>query len=322
VPPNIDERAARRFFAFIAERHRAYYTRHALSEQPPWCEDPIVNRFFFTNVYRELDPGTVFIVERLPTAHSPREAIFWALAYRLAFNERSMALLLDNELLDPKRMKKNSPHVRKLLRATKNPFTPAYIVSNYGRTGTKVDVITDILVGVAEAVCETWPEGMCNGARSRNDYVTWCLLHAYGIGKFVAFQSLVDLCYPGTKEPASGASWLPWDNDGWVVAGPGAERGLHLLFPDEQVTPRTSNALVFALCEVQGHYLKSLKMPGWTKGTRQVHINRSNMQNCCCEFSKYERIRTGGRARRKFNQKASHERDLESLGHGQQLEMT
>lgn len=313
-----DAAALQRFWWFIAERHTAYYKRHVLRLPPPWAMDEVVASHFFTNVYRELDPGTKFIRATLPFARDLREAVFWALAYRLAFNEHSFRAMLEADLLRLRHFTDSSPRVRALLRKHDHPWTPAYVVSNYGRKGSKVDVITDILMGVADTVRKEFPDGV--DLAGRQHFVEWCLTNAHGIGKFVSFQALVDLCYPGTQD-GDATPWLPWSNDGWVIAGPGAEAGLRILFPDEQVNQRTSNGLVALLCSLQVAAPTLLNMPGWAEGEHRVPISRSNMQNCCCEFSKYERAREGGRSKRRFNANSSRERDKEALGHGKQLEI-
>lgn len=315
--PDVD--AIRRFWHWMHERHSAWYAREVLHQAPPWCEDEIVQANFFTNVYRELDPGTQFILAWLPQADGVRHAVFWALAYRLAFHEHSMDALLTAGVLDYENFRRYSPTTRSILRSMDKPFQPAYVVSNYGITGAKVDVIVDVLMGIADTLRDNWPFPEDGMGIERKLFVDYCRAHLHGIGDFVAFQALVDLSYTHT-----GWSWLPTDNNGWVVAGPGALKGLSIIFPNQTVNAGTSNRLIHSLCHMQEVALPSLypDFPGWGEGGHRVHVDASNMQNCCCEFSKYERIRCGGKAKRSFRAAESHERDRESRGHGQQLEMS
>lgn len=44
---------------WVAERH-AIYLRRKAGEPKPWTDDPILQQFYFTNVYRELDKTTVW----------------------------------------------------------------------------------------------------------------------------------------------------------------------------------------------------------------------------------------------------------------------
>jgi len=318
-PPVGDPDALKLFWWWISERHGAWHKRTVLQQPPPWTQDTVIATNFFTNVYRELDPGTRFIRGWLPRASSIQEAVFWTLAYRLAFNERSMNALLEGGLMNPYEWPDRSPKVRGMLHSMAHPFTGAYLVSNYGIRGSKVDVIVDKLLGIAEQIKDHYPEYPGGNAhRDRQSWVNWCLTMANGIGKFVAFQTLVDLSYPGP--PTAPLRWLPFDNEGWCVAGPGAEKGLKLLFPNEAVTQRTSNKLIQTLCYMQEFGLAT-GLPGWWHGGPRVHISAANMQNCCCEYGKYRRIIDGGKAKRKFRPKESHTRDREDRGHGQQMEM-
>lgn len=60
------------FFAFARERHSVYLRRQA--GQPwPWTTDPILQKYRFTNVFRELDATTVWFREhvREPMRHKP-----------------------------------------------------------------------------------------------------------------------------------------------------------------------------------------------------------------------------------------------------------
>jgi hypothetical protein len=53
---------------FVRERHNIYLRRKA-GKPKPWTEDPILQRNYFCNVYRELDKTTVcfFATISLPT---------------------------------------------------------------------------------------------------------------------------------------------------------------------------------------------------------------------------------------------------------------
>jgi len=268
-----DREALKRFFGWIRARHSAWHNRYVEGDPPPWTDDEIVASYFFTNVYRELDPGTYYIRDELPNASGLRQAMFWAMVYRLAFHERSMAALLDSGLLALGTFDRDTAQVRELLRDVPKPFTPAYVVSNYGRSGKKVDIIVDIMQGIARTLRDDWP-GILR-IDDRQAFHKWCLDNVHGIGRFIAFQAMVDLCYPRTRnEREQHRGWLPWSNDGWVMAGPGAVKGLRILYPDDEAGPANSDELIANLCSIQARYLK-----------KQRYVDRSNMQNCCCEFS-------------------------------------
>lgn len=305
------------FWAFIAERHAVWYRRTVLNYDPPWTDDYILARYHFTNVYRQLDPGTVFIESSLRTALSngepTGELVFNALAYRLAFHEGSKQAL--GWLPVGAQFVEDGAAYRRILREYDHPFTPAYVVSNYGRKGTKVDVIMDVLHDIAVALATTpWQrdlEAMSKGQGSR--YVVLTRLRSlFGIGPFVAYQTLVDLSY----------LVLPYHNDGFALAGPGARRGLALLGLGTTGDDECDESIAW-LTDMQDEGLGHMEdMYGMEAGGERRYIDRSDMQNCCCEFSKYMKVLHGtGKIRRRFDPSASRFRDRQRQGHLKQLEM-
>ncbi|TXH55942.1 MAG: hypothetical protein E6Q97_07670, partial [Desulfurellales bacterium] len=45
------------FWNWVNERHAIHLRRYA-GEEPPWTNDPVLQQFRFTEVFRELDRGT------------------------------------------------------------------------------------------------------------------------------------------------------------------------------------------------------------------------------------------------------------------------
>ncbi len=50
------------FWQFVHERQLIYHRRHSLGMPFPWTGDLVLGKFFFTNVFRELDAGTRFLM--------------------------------------------------------------------------------------------------------------------------------------------------------------------------------------------------------------------------------------------------------------------
>ncbi len=308
------------FWAFIAERHAVWYRRNVLNQDPPWTEDTVLGSYHFTNVYRQLDPGTVYAETMLRTARSEGEPtgelVFNALAYRLAFHEGSKAAL--GWLPIGAQFTQDSGAYRRILRDYDHPFTPAYVVSNYGRKGTKVDVIMDVLGDIAVALAAPpWPERLLeagSGMLTRHATIE-AFRSLFGIGPFVAFQAVVDLTYPVVGV-------LPGGNDGYALAGPGARKGLALLGLGTTGDDECDESIAW-LTDAQGEGLGYMEdFYGMEVGGEPQYIDRSDMQNCCCEFSKYVKaVLSTGRLRRRFDPAASRLADRERRGYLKQLEM-
>ena len=276
---------------WITERHRIWERRQA-GALPPWTMDPVLARGHFTNVYRELDPGTKYIVAQLrdgrDRGYPLAEAVMTAVTYRMGLWEDSMDAL-GGWIPIGEEFARDSTLMTATLSAMARPFTNAYMVSNLFRKGPKVGVVIDVLGKAARHLAT---EGFAPG--SREDAVA-CLRTLQGVGPFIAFQAVVALSY------AEAGGWLPWSNDGFALAGPGCKRGLKLLFPAEKHwNERVADERLAELCAMEADRLPR---------TMQ-YVDRANMQNCCCEYGKWAKATDGrGGLRRLFDAVAARERD-------------
>lgn len=79
---SLDTDLLQSFWSFVAERHRIYVRRHVQQLPPPWTVDEVLQGAHFTNVYRDLDPGTQLALDRLHLAPSAHDAVYFVVAYR------------------------------------------------------------------------------------------------------------------------------------------------------------------------------------------------------------------------------------------------
>lgn len=324
---NWDEGNLDLFWHWIAERQTAFYNRHVAGNPPPWTSDPVIAGNHFTNVYRELDPGTKWVrrhVLEQPGLMDEQRA-FLVFAYRLFGTEAVFERLgvhsagkHPNHPMLPENFDESwvAQSLQSLMDHGVQAFTPAYMVSNYGRSEPKPVVIANVLATAASTWDSTWFDVFM--AANRQEAFN-ALQRVYGMGRFVAFQTLVDLCYPRAMVNEKGErslheGLLPFSNDDWVAAGPGAMKGLGLLLPG--VKQAQDNEAIAALCKMQRGPLDERGMP-WLLDhkSRPVLVHRSDMQNCLCEFSKYHRLVNepgkGGR-KRLFDCRAANQRDSDA----------
>src|SRR6476661_7646069 len=72
------------FWHFVCERQLIWYRRVVKQQLPPWTDDLILRHQRFTNVYRELDPGTRYVIECVLELDAPRpDKLFNVMLYRL-----------------------------------------------------------------------------------------------------------------------------------------------------------------------------------------------------------------------------------------------
>jgi hypothetical protein len=254
----------------------------------------------FTNVYRELDPGTQYAIQQILEVDAPKpDKIFNVMLYRLIGRAKTHAEIGFQRLqeFDPSHLERTLKAIRD--DRAESPFTAAYMVSAYVKMGSH-----EKIENVVRLFAQLHSEFASFYARIepcvRPDEVYDVLRSAYGFGNFLAYQVLVDLLYP--LQAYGGRPLLPFSHDDWASAGPGARRGVAMLVKEDL---RVSHLDVMRW--LRWHQRSEFSRLGLEfpylvdrQGT-QVEISLANIQNCLCEFHKYVKISEGwGRGRRKF----------------------
>ena len=311
--------ALERYWQFIAERQRIWRQR-VMGVKPPWTDDPILGAYHFTNVYRELDPGTTFAKEAIIYARKPAsERLFNLLLYRLIGREETYKALGWVRPGLAFRRERFYDALAEVRRRGEPVFTGSYMVNGYHWMGTK-DKIENI-TRLIEEVCglrdkydqpgvreDAWGAAVAEIERLRSlnqparARVHEILSNLNGWGGFLAYQVMVDLSYPAERLWPSPAHVLPemGDNDGWVFLGSGAVKGLNVLAGRETRRPE-HQALIAELQERTNQALDNLgfnwlaRLTGGVEGDLEpIPLSKANILNCCCEFFKYDRASRGG----------------------------
>lgn len=281
----------REFWTFVAER-QAIYWRRTKGKPRPWTQDPILDEYFFTNVYRELDGGTQYYIDHIANLTNPRDLVFGTLAYRYFNNEPTWDFLC--EYFKGNRVpwgRWRHQYIAYAMSQWENeghkPFTSAFTVTGV-RFGGYPDKISNVcwLVEYFQDQTPGLVKEVIAATNLRQIFAS--IVNLQGIGHFLAYQVAVDLSY----------TWLVSDNinrDQFADPGPGCRRGLNYIFPNR----RDYEQLIYQLRDRQQEYftLYNLKFKPY-----KTHIMASDIENCLCEFSKYVRYKYGqsksGRARK------------------------
>jgi hypothetical protein len=334
-----DERAVQRLADFTRERLRVWWRRHVEKAKPPWTRDPILREHRFTNVYRELDPGTVFAIKNILQREdrSPYSRLFNLMVYRMIGKELTYSRFGFLEPSEFRAVQMIKP-MQQMRAEGEAPFTEAYMVYPChlveGGTGDKV---IDAALAVQQLAKE-WPD-ICwklTTAGGREELHS-ILAAPYGWGRFLAYQVLVDASYPfcesgsgpdeGGMVIREGAQrLLPSRNDDWVALGPGAERGLKRVFPGGGrggIQTQVRWVRLYLEDALRGEALPVVLRAIGHPGVGAYAIDMSNTCNLLCEFDKYERYCEQGRAGRGrlFDEKESWKRDQIERGYGRQLDL-
>jgi hypothetical protein len=287
------------FWQFVCERQWVWQRRALQRLPPPWTADPILQSERFTNVYRELDPGTRYVIEHILEIDASRpDKLFNVMLYRLIGRMETHATLGFQFLTDfcSHEMERE---LKSLRRAGTPPFTAAYMVSAYSSLGSadKVENIAS-LFGMLHAEFDDLFVRVDRCTAAADVHAT--LSSAYGFGNFLSYQVLVDLLYPLRVYANKGL--LPFSHDDWASPGPGARRGIKML-----LRPSDDSQDLDVMCWLRDHQHSEFERLGLDfpyledAAGNPTDISLANIQNCLCEFHKYVKIREGtGQGRRKF----------------------
>jgi len=283
----------KKFFWWINERHKIYLKKKK-GEPWPWTKDPILQKYKFTNVFRELDAETVKFHERIDLLNmSGADKLYHMIVHR-AFNRHQTFDLL---------MKRSGAiaNVRKMKKALHRHadnggqvFTGAYIITNAGSTEPKIDLMCDALGVIFRGRHKIYEEMMADGT------MQGCtdILRAYPMqGPFTAYEVICDMRYQkGMLDKAP-------DRRKWANLGPGARRGINRIVSGKKKPNvfRTTEEYIEFMRELLktspqylGEHVKREKLP----------LEMREIEHSLCEFDKWLRVNNSeGRPRSLYRRK-------------------
>lgn len=246
------------------------YRKRCEGIEKPWSKDPIFQQYRFCNIFRESDKVTTWIANnwRQPNASDPdlwfamvvARLINWPntlerIGYPVPWN-RSEFLDCITRLREPN--------------DTAKVYTGAYMVRSDKMP--KHEYLANILD-------EMW--GARKELRPQRDDLLYefytKLVGCRGLGSFMAAQVVADMKYV----PVMGHSVDWWT---FAASGPGSRRGLNRVMNKPLTAPWKEPSWHANLIA-----LKAKVHDRW--GGLVMHAQ--DLQNCLCEFDKYERVRLG-----------------------------
>jgi len=278
-----------KFWKYIIERHKVY-VKKTRGDAKPWTKDKLLLKWKFTNVFRNLDPGTRFVTERIAKeCESLGDYVFNVCVYRI-FNKidtvEKAGFPFSLEKFDKEKLISKLIHLRDEENA--KLFTNAFIVSPFlnwrsvapDKATRSAYCIEDIRQKLLQSDLLQKMSGRC-GTKEDSKQTYTEVLKFDGIGKFLAYQIAVDIGY---KYPNI------FNEDIFVVAGPGCKNGLSLLFKD--VKGVSDQELMQWLVDNQKQYMKEAGEDPtnfFNDLPKQFHrgLNLMAVENCLCEIQKY-----------------------------------
>lgn len=257
--------------AFIKERE-AIRVKKEKGSPRPWTKDPILGKYRFCNVHREDDRVTRWIRQWQVRFVSSEDLWFAFIVARLFNKPETLGMLKECTV----------PFKPAVMRATLKKlrdfgpiFNAAYIVSTNGVAMDKVDYLIDRVLRplwAARKLLRPLPTYTLAGYHAS-------LMTFDGLGSFIAAQVVADLKYMKPLKQAP---------DWWTFAasGPGSRRGLNRVCEREVNQSWNEDAWHHALTRLRLQLNDRLN-------DRPFPLHAQDLQNCLCEFDKYERARLG-----------------------------
>lgn len=276
------EPTERDYWDYVVERQRIWRRRFVLKKPSPCTEDLILQKFSFTNNYRQLDRGTVWAVNNIirPNQGNEPNLLFQAILYRTLPNTE-----IFDEIGIPDYRHFNPEEFRNALeelKAAGTPFTRPYLTRRVsGRT------LIDTYIETAATAHNRLP-CLYRRVKQASKMRTVCRILSTlpGVAGFLAYEVLNDCLYD--------AAFFPdFSEDRWVCLGPGAQDALYHLYGP--LSERQQYRKMRSLWRRQEQCLPA-DFPYW----QNKRISFANIENTLCETSKYWRLKAGRGRKRRF----------------------
>jgi hypothetical protein len=288
--PNIE-----RFISFMLERHNIYL-RRADGALPPFTDDPVLQKYRFCNVYRELDAVTVWIRKNIREPFSEHPNLWYMLCMARQINyPETLAELMADPVAWPRHTNLGSwcpERARKIMNARKSlgkqVYTGAYMLNTVAKKGScppdKPWVTMHLVMGSLLRLVVEIENSLCHSMRQTHE----ALSKGRGWGGFMAYEAVCDI-----RHTRYGKNWR--DVNKFAHAGPGALRGLNrvagLGLRNKLLKPVQA---LYKMIELLG--ICRSRWPPLSKDWPRLELRE--IEHSLCEFDKWERVNNGeGRPR-------------------------
>lgn len=318
IAPNrhvrIREDMLERYFYWIHERQEIWYKRNILKEPAPWTEDPILQSFRFTHPIRDIDTVTIYYRENLlphvtEDEDSKINLLLNTMIFRIFVKPESWECFGYLDYRDPQIYKKLDLAYDALVEEADRGvtvFTGAYMVNPMGylkkiyplgRTSKfpKIDNAFRLIYHLVDNIEMLYDTTV----KQPNDIVEQMEVFKSipGVGAFSAYEWACDLCL---AERYTGVKMVPWDDNSGTNVGPGAKKGIDVIFANRGNFNHT-NAILF-LASLAPYFFKKFEYADTMKWPAEItEFNLRMVEHSLCEFMKYIKTFNGtGRPRQRL----------------------
>ena len=256
---------------FIVARHNIFVAKQD-GKPKPWTKDEILQRYRFCNVYRELDTVTRWIADEWRTPNAGDPDLWFAMAVARWVNWPDTL----NEIGYPVPWNPDNflENICSRRDRGEKVWTGAYMIGTQGNSKDKpLFIAENVLQPLWDRREELRPRpGMTLEEFARP------IINTKNQGTFMVGQIVADIKYADPNLLAADDWWT------WAVSGPGSRRGLNRVLDRPLTKGWNDKEFSLVLSELRGAV--NYNLPPWME-----ELHAQDLQNCLCEFDKYERVR-------------------------------
>ena len=308
--PTINEENLHHLYNFIRRRYNIHLKKDVLGKPAPWTKDPILQEFRFTNIRREHDRESKWLISHISTNPelTYEDKLLNSILFRL-YNKHQTSELIgmpikfsEYENWDPEQYRhlfeeaiKKDPH-RVFFTGAFNTGGLKRALKWYLPKDTPDNSMEMRVMCFVKYLLNSTMIDDIKAAKNQKEVFT-TLSSCMGIGGFLGYQMFVDMTY---------IPEFPFSENEFTIAGPGCRWGIDYLFDDkdgmtyEECIFWVRDNLERLFHEVLGKEWDCKKI-FWDLPEEDRCFNVMSLENCFCELSKYIRAVTEtGRPRKKY----------------------
>jgi len=315
------------FFKTMYERQEIWYKRF-LKQPSPWTENEILRDNKFTNVYRELDRQSQYLISNIILSYEKCEKLvgdkadnifYYLMFFRLFNNSDFFEFLKKQPEYDGKipSSKDYNPEIflnlmSEARKAGINPFTNAYLTNSVACPGVTRDhcfsyTVIPNMIHVSRSLQECFRVGTALDVISLLETIP-------SVSSFLSHEFFQDFTY---IERYTGQKVFPYNQNDYTNVGPGCEVGIRLVLPSKST--KTEKLIgIYELRDLSSDYLNQfgsfkylkfdIKKQSYYVEEGRGSLTLHQIEMWLCEFQKYWKMMVGeGKQRSKI--KSESEKD-------------
>lgn len=292
-----------RFWNFVNARQEIWFRRN-MGMPKPWTDDPILRKYKFTNVFRELDKDTMWCRRNIRTPLD-RNRTYDLLLFNVAlFRQTGGTEGWRGIVYDWDWDRCATLYEDAKARGLKT-FTGAYMVTGRFPNARGLSKVRSLFKYALQPVWDARKElvQLCKRERSLEALTTALAeFQGWGGNRFMAYEVACDLLHTSLLEGAV-------DQHTWANPGPGAQRGLCRIYDSPLTMKRGARSRGYEASILEMKSLLEQAHSGAVSNELRFstgyEFDMRAVEQSLCEFDKYERVRLGeGTPRSLYNGEA------------------